>query len=307
MYRQRMWRDGRAALVILGSLLLGAAAVSAAENADEIVARLGSTDVKISDFKDFVRGLDPRVRQQAAKDPQLLARLARVELARIAVLGEAKEKHWDEQPDVVSEIERARTQAIVTTYLASVTAPPAGYPSDAEIQAAYEQNRDRFMVPRQYHLAQIFVALAADADKKTEDAAQKRSAELVKKAKAKNADFADLARKNSDQSEAAKTGGDLGWLPETQLTPEVKSAVAGLGKNEISDAIRSAAGWHIVELIDTKPAGPQPLTEVRDSLVAGLRQKKAQDNEQAYLTDLLARKHAAVNEIGLGKILDAAK
>jgi peptidylprolyl isomerase len=297
----------RAGILVLTGLILGIGAAVAAEDGAEVVARLGAANVTLADLKDFVLGLDPQTRQQAAKDPQLLTRLVRVELARMALLSEAKEKHWDEQPDVARQIERARNQTIAASYLASVAALPASYPSDAEIQSAYDQNRDRFMVPRQYDVAQIFVAVPAGADKATEDAAHRRADDLVKKAKAKGANFAELARKNSDQPDAAKTGGDLGWLPETQILPEVRSVVAGMGKNEISDAIRSSAGWHIVELIDTRPAGPRPLAEVRDAVVQGLRQRKLEENEQAYLGKLLESKHAAVNEIGLAKLLDVAK
>jgi len=296
-----------AGVLALAGFALAAGAAVAAEDGTEVVARLGSSNVTLSDLKEFVLGLDPQTREQAAKDPQILTRLVRVELARMALLSEAKEKHWDQQPDIVRQIERARDQTIASSYLTSVAALPASYPSDAEIQAAYEQNRDRFMVPRQYQISQIFIAVPAGADKAAEDAAHRRADDLVKKAKAKGANFAELARKNSDQPDAAKTGGDLGWLPETQILPEVRSVVAGMAKNEISDAIHSGAGWHIVELFDTRPAGPRPLAEVRDTIVQFLRQRKLEENEQAYLGKLLESKHAAINEIGLAKLLDTAK
>jgi hypothetical protein len=296
-------------VVAIALPILGGAAPPAptAESGTEVVARLGSTDVTIDDLKDFLRSLDPAIRQQAAKDTQLLARLVRVELARMAALGEAKEKHWEEQPDIARQIERARNQTIVTTYLTAMAAPPAAYPSEAEIQTAYEQNRDRFMLPRQYRLLQIFVAVPSGADKAAEDSAKKRAEDLVKKARAKGANFAELARKGSDEADSAKNGGDLGWLAETQLLPEVRIAVAGMAKNDVSEAMRTPSGWQIVMLADTKPAGPRPLAEIHDALVQGLRQQKLQENEQAYLAKLLESKHAAVNEIGLARLLEAAK
>lgn len=298
------WRAGLVALSIVAG---GACPPAAAQTGDEIIARLGTTDIRAADLGAFLQSLDPMTRQQAASDPQLLSRLVRVELARIAVLREAKDQHWDAKPNVVRQIERARDQVIVSSYLASVTAPPGNYPSDADIQAAYEKNCDRFMLPRQYHLAEIFVAVPADADKKRQDDAQKRVLDMVKRLKAKTAKFADLAANGSDLRNAASSGGDLGWLPETQLVPEVKSAVEGMGKNDISDAIKTADGWHIVQLVDTKPAGPRPLAEVRDAIVQYLRQQKMAANEQTYLAQLLDRDHAAVNELALSKLLDIAK
>jgi peptidylprolyl isomerase len=308
MVRPVGWRAHLPALGIAFALALGGGVLpAAAESGSEIVARLGSTDVTIDDLKDFVHGLDPATREQAAKDSQLLARLVRVELARMAVLSEAKEKHWEDQPDVARQIERARNQTIVATYLASVATPPAAYPSEAEIQAFYEQNRDRFMLPRQYHLSQIFVASPSGAEKAAEETARKRAEDLAKKAKAKGANFADLARKNSDEADSAKNGGDLGWLAENQIVPEIRTIVAGMTKSEISEPIRTQAGWHIVTLADTKPAGPRPLAEIHDAVAQGLRQRKLEENQQAYLGKLLESRHAAVNEIGLAKLLEVAK
>lgn len=306
MIVDRMPFRWRAAMLAATMVMAGLPPLAAAEPGDDVIARLGTVDVKVADLRDFVQGLDPLTRQQAAKDPQLLSRLVRIELARMAVLREARDQHWETQASVVRQIERARDQAIVSSYLASVTAPPGGFPSDSEIAAAYEQNRDRFMLPRQYHLAQIFIAVPAGADKKAQDEAQKRAADLAKRLRAKSASFSSLAS-TSDQRDAANTGGDLGWLPETQLVPEVKAAVEGLSKNDVSDAIRTTDGWHIVQLIDTKPAGPRPMAEVRDSLIQYLRQQKIAANEQAYLAQLLEREHAAVNELALTKVLDPAK
>jgi peptidylprolyl isomerase len=55
-------------------------------------------------------------------------------------------------------------------------------------------------------------------------------------------------------------------------------------------------------MVETRPAGPRPLAEVRDTIVAALRQRQAQDSEQAYLAELLAKNPVAVNEIGLRKV-----
>ncbi len=97
----------------------------------------------------------------------------------------------------------------------------------------------------------------------------------------------------------AEQGGALGWASEAEIVPEIRSQVAGMAQGEISDPIRTASGWHIIRMDDTRPAAPRPLAEVRDSLAAALRQRKTQANEQAYLNGLLAKSPVAVNEIGL--------
>ncbi len=283
---------------------LGAA--RAADPGAEVVARLGATDITVAELQSYVSGLDPGVRKQALADTQIMNRLVRAEIERIAVLREAKAKDWEKRPEVAAQLERARNQVLVATYLASVAVPPDDFPSDAQIQQAYDMNRDNFMLPRQYQLQQIFIALPPGDDKKAADAAQQKTKDVASKAKAKNANFADLARANSEHKESAERGGDLGWVPEPQLAPEIRSQVAGMIKGDVSDPIRSTAGWHIVRLVDTKAAAPRPLAEVKDTIVAALRQRQEQENEQAYIARLLDKTPIAVNEIGLKKIFDSA-
>jgi peptidylprolyl isomerase len=293
---------GIAAVVFLTALAaLRLSAATAADAGGEVVARLGTSDVTVGELREFVRGLDPTVRKQALDDPQIMTRLVRLEIARMAVLREAKAKKWEQRPDVEAQVERARRQIVLASYLASVTALPKEYPTDADIQAAYDANRDSFMAPRQYRLQQIFLGSARDGDKKAQDAAQKKAQDVARKAKARGAKFDDLAKEHSEHRDSAARGGDIGWVADPQLVPEIRAQVAGMAVGEVSDPIRTEGGWHIVRLAETRPAGPRPLAEVRDTIVAALRQRKVQENEQAYLADLLAKNPVAVNEIGLRK------
>jgi parvulin-like peptidyl-prolyl isomerase len=299
---------GPIAALLIAALLLAAGSKTprAADTGADVVARLGSTDITVGELRDFVRGLDPAVRKQAADDVPLMNRLVRLEIARMAVLREAKAKKWDSRPEVEAQLERARRQIIVASYLASVTTIPPGFPSEAQIQAAYDSNRDSFMAPRQYHLQQIFVTLPAGDDKKAQEAAQKKAADLARRAKARGAKFDELAQANSEHRESAARGGDMGWVADAQVLPEIRAQIAGMSVGEVSDPIRSESGWHIVRLAETRPAGPRPLAEVRDNIVATLRQRQVQENEQVYLAELLSKNPVAVNEIGLRKVFAEA-
>jgi parvulin-like peptidyl-prolyl isomerase len=290
-------------LPVLGVLFAAHIALAAGADSD-VVARLGTTDIPASALKIFVQTLDPKVRRQAAGDPALMARLVRAELARIAVLKEARAQKWEQRPDVIAEIERVRDEAISSSYLKSVSAPPAGYPSEAEIQSAYDLNRDALMAPRQYRLSQIFVGLPAGGNAGAEDAVRQKADDLAAKAKTKGADFAALVKANADMKNGAEQDGDLGWASEAELVPEIRAQVAGMTQGEVSDPIRTTSGWHIIRMDDTKPAAPRPLAEVHDQLAAALRQRKAQANEQAYLAGLMTKSPAAINEIEIKKIFE---
>jgi peptidylprolyl isomerase len=293
-------------LVLALSLVPGAGPVSAADDPNEVVGRVGNAEIKLGQVRDFVRHLDAAQRQQAEKDPQVLLPILRNDLGRLAVLNEAQEKKWEQRPEVQAAIEQARSQVIVNLYLQSMVKLPPGFPSEAEIQAAYETNKGNLTKPGQFHLAQIFLALPASADKGVTDAVLRRAAELSRKVRGKGGDFAAVAREASDHKESAVNGGDIGWLGAQQLLPEIRNAVAGMSRGEISPPIRSPAGFHIVKLIDTKPSELAPLAEVREGLIQTLRQRKSEELQAAYVNGIVERT-ATINEMALRRAVDAAR
>lgn len=275
----------------------------AGEAEGDIIARIGTTDVRADEIRADIAALDPRERAALAHDPAALSQTVHMLLAGKLVLKEALAKKWDQQPAVAARIERARESAIVETYLQSVSQVPENFPSEAEIQSAYDANKTAFLVPRQFDLAQIFVAVPKDADKAAQDKARHRLDEIQKKLKQKNADFRAIAQSDSDDPQAAKKQGDLGWLIETQIVPEIRSQLIGLAKDGVSEPLQLADGWHIVKLLDTKPAYTKPLTEVRDQIATQLRNERAMAERRAYLAKLLQETPPTVNELALSKVL----
>lgn len=267
---------------------------------DDTVARLGATRFTVSDLKDFMRAMDPQARRQALVDPKAMAAQIRPAIVRKALLEEAVAKNWQQRPDVAQQIAAARDAIVLKTYMASVSAVPAGYPSEQEIKSAYTLNRDKFLVPRQYHLAQIFIAsLPGD---KNAAAAVKKASDIAAKARAKGDRFAELARQNSQHQPSAAKGGDMGWILENKLQPDMLSRIAGLQKGDVSDPIHSTQGWHIIRLLDTRPAAPRTLAEVKPLIITALRQAREQELAQLYLTRMLDKAHLVVDQARLGAV-----
>jgi peptidyl-prolyl cis-trans isomerase SurA len=66
------------------------------------------------------------------------------------------------------------------------------------------------------------------------------------------ADFAELAKDNSDDPGSALRGGELGWADPSAYVPAFKEGLAALEKDEYSMPIRSQHGWHLIQLIDRR-------------------------------------------------------
>lgn len=298
-------------LSILGSSLLASTALAAdpsqATSDSGVIARIGDTEVKFDEMRASIESLDAREQAALARDPSLLNQVVRTFLVRRVVLKEALAKKWDQEAAVAAQIQRARDNTIVETYLQSVSKPADTYPTDAEVQSAYESRKTQLLVPKQFRLAQIFIALPKTADKTTTEKAQSKLEAVKKSLHQSGADFAAIAKANSEEPESAARGGEIGWLAENQVQPEVRPQVTSLSKNATSEPIRLEDGWHILKVLEIKEAYTPTLDEVRTQLVQQLRNEKTQSNSQAYLAKLLQQSPVAINELALSKLLKAER
>ncbi|HXG50379.1 MAG TPA: SurA N-terminal domain-containing protein [candidate division Zixibacteria bacterium] len=131
--------------------------------------------------------------------------------------------------------------------------------SEKEIEEFYQAHRDdRFHSPKQAKVRYILVRPAGpDAGQKEE--ARRRASRIVAEARA-GKDFAQLARRQSDDPTAAR-GGDLGWLAQGQLPPELDKPIFALAKGEIGGPVESPAGFSVFKVEEIKPEKTQTLQE----------------------------------------------
>lgn len=101
------------------------------------------------------------------------------------------------------------------------------------------------------------------------------------------ADFAELARANSEDSSAAK-GGDLGWLSPGDTVPEFERAMNALKPGEISEPVRSPFGWHLIQVIARRN---EDMSKERQRLAArqALRGRKSDEAYQEWVRQLRDR------------------
>ncbi|MFM9913791.1 MAG: peptidylprolyl isomerase [Methylophilaceae bacterium] len=267
---------------------------------DEIVAKLGNTELRQSQVKAILDSLDATTKKQLLSDPAAFAQVVRTELIRRVILKEANDKQWDKRPEVKSQIDIVRDQVIVSAYMNDTARPATSYPSDDEVKQAYEANKASFLIPTQYHLAQIYLSSSAD-NKSSPEEAEKKANDLA--SKAKGPDFAELANKNSDHKESAAKGGDIGWLAEADMIPELRVQILKLSAGQVSKPIKSPSGWHIIKLLEIKPSSTQALKDAKEVITSSLRLQKAKQLEQQYIENMLKSQQMSINEIAMGELL----
>jgi len=167
---------------------------------------------------------------------------------------------------------------------------PGGKPqvSEAEIQAYYNQNLAQFKVAEQVETRHILISVPKGADAKA-DAAGKAKAEDVLKQVQSGGNFADLAKKYSDDPGSKDQGGKLPMMPTSGLDPAYAQAAMALNPGQTSGLVRSQFGYHIIQTVAKQPAHTKTLAEVHDSIVAALESQKAAAAAQNYANQLVAQ------------------
>lgn len=161
--------------------------------------------------------------------------------------------------------------------------------SDKEIEEYYQANREaKFRHPKEAKARYLLVRPGADAKQKAE--ARTRANRILTEARG-GKDFAQLAKKESDDSTSAK-GGEIGWVTQAQLPAPLDKAVFSLAKGEISDVIETPTGFHIVKVEDIREEKTETLKDARAEIMRTLKAEKTK-REAAKIADLTREKALA--------------
>ena len=157
-----------------------------------------------------------------------------------------------------------------------------------EIQVYYQEHLGDFREEEKIRVRQIVTD--------TQEKAEKLHALLRK-----GENFARLAIMDSISPDRS-TGGDLGFFIRGTHPKEFDEACFGLKIGEISPVVQSPYGYHIFKLIDRKPPGVRPLTEVLPQIEADLLQKKLGERYKAWRTDIIGRTQIQIFDDALEKV-----
>jgi peptidyl-prolyl cis-trans isomerase SurA len=128
----------------------------------------------------------------------------------------------------------------------------------------------------------------------SESAARDKLAEYKRRIAAGQADFAALARDNSQDGSAAQ-GGDLGWANPGMYVPEFEDAMNRLAPGEISDPLISRFGVHLIQLQERRNNALSQ-REQREAVRALLREKKLDESYISWAQDLRGRAYVEIRE-----------
>lgn len=189
--------------------------------------------------------------------------------------------------------------------------------SDAEVKAFYTRNVDKFKYPEKVRASHILVAVnpeeitevvksepenanlseaevKAKVDAQIKEKAAKANS-LLAEAKKNPADFAKLAKENSDDTTSAQKGGELGFFAKNEMVPEFANAAFKAKPNTVVGPVKSQYGYHIILVKDRMAAGQEPFEKVKSSIKDYLTNQKQLEQIDKLVESL--KKNATIEYI----------
>lgn len=192
-------------------------------------------------------------------------------LPSVSVSDAEVKAYYDKQGQRFLQPERVRIDYLTlsrTSFQDKVKVTPEA------VQALYDERVKSLSASEERHAAHILIVV----NDKTTDAKAKAKIDDLAKQLAAGADFATLAKANSQDPGSATQGGDLGYAGRGMFVPEFEQALFALAKpGDVSAVIKSPFGYHLIKLIDVRKPTVPDLATLRPQLEAAARQTQADE------------------------------
>lgn len=156
--------------------------------------------------------------------------------------------------------------------------------SDKDAKAFYDANPSYFQRPEQVHASHILIKVAEDATPEKKAEARKKLTD-IKKRIAAGEDFAALAKENSE-GPSSVNGGDLGFFSKGKMVKSFEDAAFALKKNEVSDIVETEFGYHLIKLLEHRPAETVAYEEAKPKIIDNLRKEQLKNKVMEYVDTL---------------------
>jgi len=281
------------AIVTLSALALVAVSIAVAQDkpptpattttaatttaADPVIITAGSLIVHQSEFETAVKSLPPEYQSYALGPGK--KQFADDYLRMKLLASEGLKAGLDKTPDVQRQLELLKENLVAQEELKKLDT--ATTVSDADLKKAYDENKKEYEQVKARHILIAFKGSpAAQKGKKelTEAEAKVKADALRAEIIAGKAKFEDVAKKESDDVESGKNGGELGSFGRGQMVPEFENAAFGAKPGDITQPVKTQFGYHIIKVEEHNTT---TFDQVKANLEKTVKQKKLRETLDA--------------------------
>ena len=148
--------------------------------------------------------------------------------------------------------------------------------SEDELRRSYKENIQRYSTPEERRASHILIKAEASASAAEKKAARAKAEQLLAQLQKDPKQFAELARKNSDDPGSGANGGDLDFFGRGDMVKPFEDAAYGLKPGQLSGMVESEFGFHIIQVTAVRGGETKPFEAVRAEIEDDARKQLAQ-------------------------------
>ena len=213
----------------------------------------------------------------------------------------------DEEAAAYYEANKERYKIAPRIVLTAVLFPVEQYFDEAavsvdEARDYYDSHRQEFAEEAKIHGRHILIRVPQDADQTTIDKKRAAAQKIYDQVKA-GGNFAELAKKYSEDPGTSAAGGDIGTVPQSSLPASMAEAFSGMKHGEVRGPVQTALGFHVLKLEKKSEAKQRSFEEVSASIVERMRHQRA----KIIARDEAGNAHMELFEQGITDLADYAE
>lgn len=210
-------------------------------------------------------------------------------MAQAEVSDDEVQKYYETQSALFMQPEQVSV-AYIELSAAKIAASIAV--GEEELRARYEAQKSNYSAPEERHARHILIRIETGAAAEAEAAARAEIEKLLAELRG-GADFAELARKHSQDPGSAAAGGDLGFFGRGVMDKAFEETTFALKAGELSEPVRSVFGYHLIKLEEIRGGETKPFDEVSEKIRQEIRNERAEQvfYEQAEKLATLTYEH----------------
>jgi peptidyl-prolyl cis-trans isomerase C len=257
---------GIAASLLVSAPVLAAkkheASAPTSNSNDPVVAIVNGESIHKSEVELALQQIVPPGKNISLADPQIFDKVRNDLISRKLAYEDAVKQGIPNQPDVKRAEAMAHQQIVTNAYFAKIAGPAV---TEEKMKAAYDEAVKTQPKQDEVHAEHILV--------KTED-----EANAIIKQLDGGADFEKLAKEKSIDKGNASDGGDLGYFVKGNMDPTFSDAAFALQPGTYTKTpVKTSFGYHIIKVLDKRPAKIPTFEEAKPQLRAQLQQRAIQD------------------------------
>ncbi|MDL1958703.1 MAG: peptidylprolyl isomerase [Deltaproteobacteria bacterium] len=266
----------------------------ASDEKENILAQVGSYKLTLEEFESQIQSLPPQLQMALLKNPQMKEQFLDRWVDITLIAQEARDKKLDQDPEIQAKIEDIMNAVLAQEFLRREIEGKVKI-TDDEIETYYKGHKEEFTSPESVKACHILLKVPEGADEKAWKEAESKAKDIKKKLE-NGEDFAELAKKYSDDPGSKNKGGDLGFFTKGRMVPEFESAAFSLKPGEMSGPVKTDFGYHIIEVKEKKAASTKALAEVQAQIRQTLQREKQQQLQDELIEKLKAKYPVKVNK-----------